>query len=173
MTGRPAPDEAAAYFQRYIALVDGDDLEAGLQRPGIAVLVRDLEPALTSHAYAPGKWTLGQSIQHVIDTERIFATRALRIARGDQTPLPGYDQDTFAAVTGSRPLTALADELERVRASTLDLFRSFMPDALDRVGTSSGGPLSARAAGWIIAGHERHHVAVTERYLEAVDLSRL
>ncbi len=168
MIVRPSASESAPFYERYINQVEGDDLEAALLRPGLSVLVRDIAPVLTDHAYEPGKWTLGQSIQHVIDTERIFAGRALRIARGDVTPLPGFDQDAFAAATSSRPLADLADEFDRVRATTLDLFLSFDLDALDRIGTSSGGPLSTRAAGWIIAGHERHHIEVTDRYLERV-----
>lgn len=165
MTGRPTADESLPYFSRYIDLVDGDDLGVALRQPGVAALVRTLDPALAGHTYAPGKWTLAQSVQHVIDTERLFAGRALRIARGDQTPLPGFDQDAFAATTASRPLADLADELDRVRATTLDLFASLSPEALARIGTASGGPLSTRAAGWIIAGHDRHHVGVTQRYL--------
>ncbi|MGB3541977.1 DinB family protein [Rubrivirga sp.] len=168
MIGRPEPSESQPYFQSYIDQVAGDDLEAALERPGLSDLIRGLATGLTDHRYEPGKWTLGQSIQHVIDTERIFAVRALRIARGDETPLPGYDQDAFAESTSSRALSELADELDRVRASTLDLFRSFSADDLRRVGTSSDGPLSTRAAGWIIAGHERHHIAGTDRYLERV-----
>ena len=169
MTGRPTASEAAPTFQRYVDRVAGDDLEAALEAAPLLDRLdglAGLRPSLTDHAYAPGKWTLGQSLQHVIDTERVFAARALRIARGDTAPLPGFDQDAFAATTSGRPLEALAGEFACVRASTVFLFRSFSADALGRVGTSSGGPLSARAAGWIIAGHERHHVALLDRYLE-------
>ena len=168
MTERPAPDEVAPYFQRYIALVPDGSLVNTLRQQGAstAAWARGLSPDRTDHAYAEGKWTLGQVLQHVLDTERIFATRALRIARGDDTPLPGFEQDDFVAAAGpSRPLAELAGEGERLRATTVDLMTSLDSDALRRIGTSSGGPLSARAAGWIIAGHELHHRQILrERY---------
>lgn len=167
MTGRPAASEYAPYYGRYVDLVEGDDLLGALRTgTGLPDLLRSIDPHRGGHRYAPGKWTLAQSVQHVIDTERIFGVRGLRIARGDETPLPGFDQDAFAEVTSYRPLTDLADEFEAVRASTLTLFASLGPEAAVRVGTSSGGPLSARAAGWIIAGHGRHHDRIVrERYL--------
>lgn len=165
--GRPGPAEYAPYYGRYVDLVEDGPLEAALRAPGLEALVRGLDPALGGHRYAPGKWTLSQSVQHVIDTERIFAARALRIARGDRTPLPGFDQDAFAETTADRDLEALADELAAVRASTVLLVTSLDAGALGRVGTASGGPLSARAAGWIIAGHDRHHQRIVrERYLD-------
>ncbi len=166
---RPDPVEYAAYYGRYIDRVPDGPLVETLRQQGVQTtrLVRSLDPALGAHRYAPGKWTLAQSIAHVIDTERIFGVRALRIARGDTTPLPGFDQDAFVdALDGDRPLADLAEEAERLRATTVDLFASFSAAALERVGTASGHPLSVRAAGWIIAGHERHHVAlIHERYL--------
>lgn len=166
MTDRPAAGEYAAYYARYVALVEGDDLRAALRAPGLAALVRDLDPELGAYAYAPGKWTLAQSVQHVIDTERIFATRALRIARGDTTPQPGFDQDAYAETAPVRPLPALADTLDRLRDATVDLFEGLSADDLARVGTASGHPLSTRAAGWIVAGHDRHHAEIVrDRYL--------
>ena len=166
MIGRPAPDEFGDFYRRYIDLVEGDDLLAALRMPVLANALQDLDPALGAHAYAPGKWTLAQSVQHVIDTEWIFATRALRIARGDATPLPGFDQDAYVPLAPVCPLSTLADTLDRLRAATLDLFEAFSEADARRLGTASGSPLSARAAGWIVAGHERHHVQILhERYL--------
>ena len=165
-TGRPEPGEYAAFYADYVAAVEAASLTEALQSPGLAALARGLDPALADHAYAPGKWTVAQVVQHVIDTERIFASRLLRIARGDQTPLPGFDQDPYVAAAQPRPLARLADELDRLRASTLDLVGSLTDSDLGRVGAASGSPMSARAAGWIIAGHERHHLGVVrERYL--------
>ena len=167
MTGRPEPNEYAPFYAGYVAAAPGDDLTDALRARGLAALAREAEPALASHAYAPGKWTLAQVVQHVIDTERIFSNRLLRIARGDRTPLPGFDQDPYVAAATPRPLAALADEFDRLRASTLDLVGSLTDADLARVGTASGHALSARAAGWIIAGHERHHLGIVrERYLE-------
>ena len=170
MTDRPADGEFAPFYGRYVGRVRADRLGDALRLPGLAALVRGLDPSLGAHRYAPGKWTLAGVVQHVIDTERIFATRALRIARGDQTALPGFDEVAFGEAMPQRPLADLADELDRVRASTLDLFGSLSDTALRRVGTASGAALSARAAGWILAGHERHHAAVVrERYLDGGD----
>ena len=179
-TGRPAsgrPDSAeyAPFYAGYVAAVEGEDLLAALRRPGLAALARDLDPALATHAYAPGKWTVAEVVQHVVDTERVFQTRVLRIARGDRTPLPGFDQDPYAAAARARPLADLAGELDRLRASTVDLVGSLTSEDLARVGTvtpsgtapASGAPMSARAAAWVIAGHERHHAGVlSERYLQ-------
>ncbi len=166
MTGRPEAGEHAAFYAGYVACAAGADLGDALDAPGLAALARRLDPSLADRRYAPDKWTLAGVVQHVIDTERIFATRALRIARGDPTPLPGFDQGPYADAAPDRPLAVLADELDRLRASTLDLFASLPADALLRVGVASGHPLSARAAGWILVGHERHHLGIVrERYL--------
>lgn len=166
MTGRPEAREHGRFYDRYVALVEGDDLLASLAAPATSALARAADPALAGHAYAPGKWTLAGVVQHVIDTERVFAYRALRIARGDGTPLPGFDQDVFATSAPDRPLAELADELDRVRATTIDLLAALPPDALARIGTASDQPLSARAAGWISAGHDLHHAAILrDRYL--------
>ena len=167
MTGRPSEDEYDPYFGRYVGLAPEADLGTALPSTPLADLVRGLDPALAGHRYAPGKWTLAGVVQHVIDTERIFSGRALRIARGDRTPLPGFGEVAFGdAMPQDRPLPELADELARVRASTLDLFGSLSEEALWRVGSVSGHALSVRAAGWINAGHERHHATIVrERYL--------
>ena len=168
MTGRPGPGEHPPYFARYVEQVGGEDLLEALGAVPLAALLREADPALAGHAYAPGKWTLAAVGQHVIDTERIFAARALRVARGDATPLPGFDQDAYAGAAPDRPLASLADELGAVRAATVALFGSLAEADLLRLGTASGGPLSARAAGWIVTGHERHHARIVrERYLNA------
>lgn len=166
MIGRPDPAEFGPYYARYIDRVAGDDLLAALRAPGFAAALRAVDPDLAGHAYAPGKWTLAQMAQHVADCEQIFLTRALRIARGDATPQPGFDQDAYALAAPVLPLPALADALDRLRAVTVDVFDGMSEEDARRVGTASGLPLSARAAGWITAGHDRHHLAMlTERYL--------
>ena len=167
MTGRSEPGEHDPYFGQYIDLAAADDLGDALGQRPLAALIRDADPALGVRRYAPGKWTLAGVAQHVLDTERIFAARALRIARGDDTPLPGFDEVALGdAMPQDRPLGALADELDRVRASTIDLFASLPEAVLLRVGMVSGYALSARAAGWIVAGHEAHHARVVRaRYL--------
>ena len=166
MSGRPDAGEYAPFYSAYVAAVPGDDVLDALRQPALAEIAGRLDPSLATHAYAPGKWTLAQVVQHVIDTERIFANRVLRIARGDRAPLPGFDQDPYAVAAAPRPLGPLGDELARLRASTVDLVGSLSDADLARVGTASGAALSARAAAWVVAGHERHHLAVVrERYL--------
>lgn len=166
---RPEPDEYGDFYAPYLARLPEQPLLDTLRQQGAetADLLRSLDPSLADHRYAPGKWTVAEVAEHLIDTERIFGVRALRIARGDTTPLPGFDQDAYvASLTAPRPLATLADATERLRASTVDLFASFSDADLGCTGTASGHRLSARAAGWIIAGHERHHLDILrDRYL--------
>ncbi len=120
------------------------------------------------YAYAPGKWTLKDIIQHLIDCERIFAYRALRFGRGDRTPLPGFEEDDYALAAGGskRHLKELLTELSTVRHSTLALYKSFLADVLRKTGIASGAEVSVGALGFIIIGHMRHHQHVfAERYL--------
>ena len=170
MIPRPDASEYLAYYGRYIDKVpDGDLLQTlRTQLDDTLALVRGLPEARGGHRYAPGKWSIREVLSHVIDAERIFAYRALRIARGDGTPLPGFDENAYAenAEAESRTLADLADELMHVRLGNLAMLRALSPEALARLGTASGGPVSARALAWIIAGHERHHVnLLRERYL--------
>ena len=121
-----------------------------------------------SHRYAPGKWTLREVIGHLTDAERVFAYRALRIARGDATPLPGFDHDAYvrAARFERRLLAEILEEFEHLRRSNLRLFGSFDEEDLSRRGTASGHGVSVRALLFITAGHERHHLRVIrERYV--------
>ncbi len=111
------------------------------------------------YRYAEGKWTIKEIIQHIIDTERIFAYRALRISRNDSTPLPGFDETIFAANTpaNSRTIQDLLTEFSAVRQSNLLLFKSFSDEQLKRMGTASENPISVRAIGFILIGHQKHH----------------
>src|SRR5690606_29744362 len=112
-----------------------------------------------SMTYAPDKWTVAQVLQHMIDTERIFQYRALRIARNDSTPLAGYDQDAYVPVSAAneRDVQSFLKEYNAVRQAGISLFESFTNEMFQRKGISNEQPLSAGAAGFIIAGHERHH----------------
>lgn len=166
MTRRPTPAETAPYYARYVAAVPDGDLFATLSED-VEAWATLLDGADPDHAYAPGKWTVRQVVQHVIDTERVFAYRALRFGRGDATALPGFDQDAFAETVADSPrsLADLTDELRAVRASTVALLRSLPEAAWDRIGTASGLPMSTRGAAWVIAGHALHHRAVLrDRY---------
>lgn len=167
---RPGPDEYATYYAGYVRTVpDGpviDFLRA--RRDAFADLLASVPADLETYRYAPGKWSLREVVGHVVDTERIFAYRALQFARGAADPLPGMDQDLFnaAAPFGDRPLASIAREFLTVRDATLSLVDSFTPDVADRRGVASGNPFTVRSLVWIIAGHEHHHAYIlAERYL--------
>lgn len=167
------PSEYAEYYAKYIGQVnETEDLHAALDR-SLDELLTYVEnvPLVQQHfSYEEGKWTISQSLQHVIDCERIFAYRALRFARADKTSLPGFDQDEFAAIAGpqSRTLVSLIEELKAVRKSTRHLFSSFGDADMERQGSMSGHVHSVRAIGFIICGHALHHAELyRERYVWA------
>ncbi len=167
---RPGTEEYAPHYATYVSKVTEPDVTATLvaQKLATAELLAGLSEAQAAFRYAPGKWTLREVIGHLSDAERIFAYRALRIARGDQTALPGFDENAYvpAADFERRPLKSVAAEFASVRDATLSLLEGLTPQALALMGTASGKPVSARALVFIIAGHEKHHVAVLkERYL--------
>lgn len=167
---RPRRDEVGEYYFRYIDLVPEGDVLAELER-GLAetrALLARFGEARGAHRYQPGKWSVKEVVGHVIDGERVFAYRALRIARGDPTPLASFEQDDYVAAAGSdrRRLSDLADELAHLRAANLLLFRSLQPADWERRGTASDNPFVACAFPYILAGHETHHRRVlAERYL--------
>jgi len=170
---RPAPDEYAAYYGKYVTLVPDGDLcgMLGRQLAETLALLGQIPESRGTHRYAPGKWSIKELFGHVCDTERIMGYRALRIARGDATPLPGFEQDDYVPAGGfdQRTLVDLGDELSAIRRATVELFRHLDPAALARRGTASGNPFTPRALAYVIAGHERHHVAIVKtRYLDAV-----
>ena len=167
---RPAADEFTSYYGKYIARVPDGDLCRILadQLAETLALIRSIPEARGTHRYAPGKWSIKEVLGHVCDSERIFSYRALRIARGDATPLPGFEQDDYIP-TGRfdrRTLADLSEELSAVRHATLELFRHLDATALARRGTASDHAITPRALAYVIAGHERHHVAgLKENYL--------
>ncbi|HMI31350.1 MAG TPA: DinB family protein [Candidatus Limnocylindrales bacterium] len=166
---RPAPDEFFEYYGKYIALVPGEDAMPAL-RDQIAETTRLLGPLDESkalHRYAPGKWSVKEVVGHLSDTERVFAYRALRMGRGDTTPLAGFDETAYtpAGRFDARPLGDIIHEYESVRAATVALFRGLDEEALLRRGTANDKKVSVRALAWIVAGHELHHrKLLTERY---------
>jgi len=167
---RPDASEFAVFYAGYIAKVpDGDLLRTLEQQDEDTMALLAAVPELKgSFAYAPGKWTLKDVIGHIADSERVFAYRALRIARGDQTPLPGFDENDWVSSAGcaGRTLADLLGELRAVRAGTLALLRHLPAEAPTRRGTANNIEFSVRALAWIIAGHERHHLGIIrERYL--------
>lgn len=167
---RPDASEYASFYAGYIAKVPDGDLLQTLERQeeDTMALLAAVPETKGGFAYAPGKWTLKDVIGHVADAERVFSYRALRIARGDQTPLPGFDEKAWVPNAGcaARTLADLLGELRVVRAGTLALFRHLPAEATTRRGTANSIEISVRALAWIIAGHERHHLGIIrERYL--------
>ncbi|MCW5963237.1 MAG: DinB family protein [Bryobacterales bacterium] len=174
--GRPQPDEHPPYAVKYLARVPEEDilaaLAASLEDTDSFILAADPVRA-QSWRYEPGKWTLCDVIGHICDTERVLAYRALRIARGDTTPLPSFDHDAYVTQAPYSAFTPaeLAAELRTVRAATLSLFSVLTPEAWTRVGTAGGHPISVRALAWFICGHERHHLAILQERYAAVAAS--
>ncbi|WP_020571922.1 DinB family protein [Neolewinella persica] len=165
-------NEYHKYYANYIGYVDDLSLRSALDESEAQLLeyLTHVSEEHTNYAYAPGKWTIAQSLQHIIDTERIFSYRALRIGRGDVTPLPGFEQNDYAAVANvsDRRFRDMIDEFRTVRAATKALFNSFTEEDLIRLGTMSGGPASVRALGFIISGHVYHHAKLyREKYGKA------
>lgn len=171
-TTRPADDEYAPYYARYIAQVpDGDVLDTlERQLEGMVALMETVGEAGAGHRYADGKWSIKEVVGHVTDAERIFGYRALCAARSETVALPGFDENTYVANADfdGRSLNSLLGELTAVRRATLSLFRNLSAPALDRRVSANGVPVTPRAIAWIMAGHDRHHQAVLrERYLAA------
>jgi DinB family protein len=166
----PGTDEYSTYFGRYVArLPAGVDILDVLarQREELLARFRTVPETKGAYRYQPGKWSVRQVVLHLSDTERIMAYRALRFARGDATPLPGFDEEAYAPASGADavPLAELVAELADVRLATLDLFRHLPTEAWTRRGTASDAPFSVRALAWVIAGHQIHHLGVlSERY---------
>ena len=158
---RPAPDEFAPYFGRYIDLVpDGDIVETLTHQLGETLgLLQSVTPELETYRYAPGKWSLREVVGHLIDVERVFAFRAIAIARSDGVELPSMEQDEWASCSnaGSRPLDDLAQEWAAVRRSGLYMFETLPAGAAERRGKGGGNPFTVRSLAWITAGHELWH----------------
>jgi hypothetical protein len=167
---RPLATDYAPYYGTYVSQVSEGDVLAVLagQIDDTVALLRAVPRARWTHRYAPGKWSVSEVVGHLADTERIFAYRALRFARNDATPLAGFDENQYVppANFDARPLPELAEDLRAVRLASVALFRGLDDAALARRGTANQVAFTVRAIPWIIAGHERHHVAVLkERYL--------
>jgi hypothetical protein len=167
---RPRPDEYNPYYDRYISLVETDDVLAALEKQAAASIgLLKSATAKADFRYAPGKWSVKEVLGHINDTERIMTYRALRIARGDKSPIEGFEQDDYirAGNFGQRTLGDLIDEFATVRQATLSFFRHLDGDAAVRVGNANKYEISARALPFIIAGHELHHRRILqEKYLK-------
>lgn len=177
LIARPTADEHSPYYGTYIDDAERTLAERGLtdivallaaQRAEWETLMTGVPEAKAAHRYAPGKWTLAESLVHVSDTERVFSYRLLRIARGDRTPLPGFEQDEWvpASRAANRTLADILAEMYAVREATLALVRSLDGEAVAQRGITSGNEVSARALVWMVAGHMQHHLVLTrDKYL--------
>jgi uncharacterized damage-inducible protein DinB len=170
---RPQTSEYAPYYEKYISLVPGTDPTAALeaQRPRTLQLLAGRSEADGEFRYAADKWTVKEVLGHLADCERIFTYRALRIARGDKTPMEGFEQDDYVRGGGfdERTLASLLEEFAQVRGATLALFRSFTDEAWLRRGIANKNEVSVRALAFITAGHELHHRQILqERYFSAI-----
>jgi uncharacterized damage-inducible protein DinB len=166
---RPAADESSAYYHRYIARVSDDSLNRQLldQLRDVERMFETVTDREALARYAEGKWSIKEVLGHLSDTERIFTYRLLRIARGDTTPLEGYDENAYvpAGRFDERPLPMLLAELRAVRHSTAALLEGLPADAWTRWGEANGDPVTVRALAYIIVGHVTHHLGVMqERY---------
>jgi exoribonuclease II len=173
---RPAENEYASFYQPYVARVKENDPILALEKSyeEIHHFMPLLPEARADFRYAEGKWSVKEMMQHLIDTERIMAYRALTIARGDQRELPGFNENAYAdaANVEYRSLEELRNELQLVRKTTICLFGSFDEGALKRVGIANKYEVSVRALAYIIAGHQKHHFAVLrERYFPDLQLA--
>jgi hypothetical protein len=167
---RPAPGEYAPYYARYVDRIPEGDLAATLEQQGeeVATLLGSLSEDQGNFRYAEGKWCIKEVISHVTDAERVFSYRALRFSRGDQTELPGFDENSWTPNSGAagRTLRDMSDEFVAVRRATIAFMRSLTEEQVERSGVASGNPVTVRGLLYIIAGHAAHHVAVLrERYL--------
>src|SRR3981189_682402 len=163
---RPEATEYAEFYAGYVSKVPGTDAVSVLesQRLQMVQLFAGRSERDGSFRYAPGKWTVKEVLGHITDTERIFTYRALRIARGDQTPLPGLAQEDFVrnGAFGERTLLNLAEEFGLVRNASMALFRSFQEEAWLRRGVASQKEVTVRALAFITAGHQIHHRLILE-----------
>ena len=167
---RPEKGEYAEYYDRYISLVGETDIVAVLENQQLELVdfFQKISEEKSHYAYGADKWTIKEVIGHLTDGERIFAYRALRISRADQTPIEGFEQDGYIENSNfnNTPLADLIHEFFSVRESNIMFFRYLTDEAWLRTGTASENPVSVRALAYIMAGHIRHHVKIlNERYL--------
>ena len=166
----PSPTNVAGYFKRYTDLVEEEDLATAFKNQSQMVtnLLSSIDEQKSTYAYAPGKWTLKEMLQHLIDAERIFSYRAVCFARKELQTLPGFDENEYAenSLANNRPWDNLVEEFWAVRRSCILLFESFTAEMLSNTGKAGNNELSAEQLGLIIVGHVNHHCKIIrERYL--------
>ncbi|HKB04176.1 MAG TPA: DinB family protein [Gemmataceae bacterium] len=169
---RPEPTEFDPYYAKYINLVPETDLVAALesQLTDMLGVLRSIPEAEANVRHAPYTWSIKEVVGHLADTERVMGYRALRFARADTTPLPGFDENAYATIAAfdRLRLTDLVAELEAVRRSHIWLFRNLPPEAWTRAGEANGKSITVRALAFILVGHGRHHTAIIRKRLAGV-----
>jgi uncharacterized damage-inducible protein DinB len=168
---KPLEGEFAPYAMTYIGLLPDDGLVLTHLQENLKIvsdLVRPLSEAQLTQPFAEGEWTIKEILVHIVDDERIYAYRALRAARNDQTELPGFDQDLFTSYSGAnlRSIESIFEEYASVRAATITLFNNLPDEVFIRASVANGHAMSVRAAAYHIAGHELHHInSIKQNYL--------
>jgi uncharacterized damage-inducible protein DinB len=167
---KPNPDEYAPYYEKYISKVKTDDpveaLEEGKKK--LIKFISKLGKKQLKYRYAEDKWTIKEILQHLIDGERIFTYRALRFARNDKSPLPGFDEKAYtpASRASGRKIKSILEEYEAVRNATIALYKNLDEEMLFRSGTASDNKMSVRGLLYVTLGHELHHLEVIrEKFL--------
>lgn len=159
------------FYGTYIEALGEVDLLAMLKRQSknFPKFIASIPSEKLTYAYGEGKWTIAEVLVHILDTERVFQYRALRFARKDETPLPGFDQDAYVphSEANKRSKKELIKEYKAIRRSTIAMFKTFDVDTLGRKGVGSNSPMSVAALGFIMCGHQKHHRnIIRERYLK-------
>ena len=167
---RPETTEFAPYYNTYISLIDGNNVMPVLESQSAALnaIISSLPEEKGTFAYGEGKWTIKEVLSHLLDGERIFAYRILRISRGDETPIEGFEQDGYIETSNAnnRSFAQLLEEFDLQRRSNLLLLNNLSDEGSKRMGTASGVPVSVRALTYIMAGHVTHHLSIlNDRYL--------
>ncbi len=168
---RPEQNEYAEYYEKYVSLVKEDNILAVLKnnKSETQNLLVEISEEKALFRYAPGKWSIKELLGHIIDTERIFAYRALRFARNDQVKIEGFEQDAYIenASFDDCKFTELTAEFAFVRDANILMFQNLSNEAWQRSGIASENSVSVRALAYLIAGHEIHHINILkERYLD-------
>lgn len=167
---RPETNEFDPYYNNYISLIEGNDVLQVLDaQPGeLRAIFAGLPEEKGTFAYVDGKWTIKELLSHLIDGERMFAYRTLRVSRGDKTPIEGFEQDGYIenSNANNRSFAELLEEFDLQRRSNMLLFNNLSDEASKRIGTANEKEISTRALIYTMAGHVRHHIHILkERYL--------
>ena len=167
---KPNPQYIPHYYIPYVALVPEDSVVEALMNSSrsFADCINEIKAEKENFRYAEGKWTVKEVLLHILDTERIYNYRALCISRGESGKLPGFDEKKYAVNSGAshRSLKSIAAEFEAIRASTIELYKSFSEETLEKVGNANGFDVTVKLIGFVSVGHQLHHQnMILERYL--------